>query len=61
MQYFIIFISCLLFTGCTHTPTPQAEKESHAKAAIEANMSEAQKAQSEYVALQNKRRREGVL
>jgi hypothetical protein len=61
MRYLILCTTILFFSGCTDTPTPQEEKEVLAQAAIQENMSEAKKARSEYLALQEKRRKEGAL
>jgi hypothetical protein len=61
MRYLILPIYLLFLSGCTDTPSPQDEKEILAQAAIDENMDEAQKARSEYLALQEKRRKEGTL
>jgi len=60
MKYLIpLFV--FLFNGCVSTPTPQSEKETMAKAAIEENRDEANQARAEYIALQKKRKAEGTL
>ena len=61
MRYIILPVYLLFLYGCSSAPTPQDEKEILAQAAIEENMDEAQKARSEYLALQEKRRRDGTL
>ena len=61
MRYLILLVSFIFFSGCTNTPTPQDEKEVLAQQTIEKNIDEAQKAKEEYLALQEKRRREGTL
>jgi starvation-inducible outer membrane lipoprotein len=60
MKYLIpLFV--FLFSGCVSGPTPQSEKETMAKAAIEENRDEANQARAEYIALQKKRKAEGTL
>jgi len=61
MRYLILLASFIFINGCTDVPTPQDQKELLAQQTIEKNMNEAQKAKEEYLALQEKRRREGTL
>jgi hypothetical protein len=61
MKHIILALCTLLFTACSETPTPQDQKEVLAQATIKKNMNEAQKAKDEYLALQEKRRREGAI
>jgi len=61
MKLIILFFPFIILIGCTNTPAPQDEKDIHAKSTIAQNINEAQKAQDEYLALQEKRRREGPL
>jgi apolipoprotein N-acyltransferase len=62
MKNFILALCTVLLTAaCTETPTPQEQKEVLAQATIKKNIDEAQKAKNEYLALQEKRRREGAI
>jgi hypothetical protein len=61
MKYLIPLIVLFFTNGCTDAPTPQAQKEIKAQAAIQKNIDEAQQAQDEYLALQKKRKAEGTL
>ena len=60
MKYLIPTLLIFLFNGCTDTPTPQSGKEIKAKEAIATNLSEAEKARSEYSALQEQRKKEST-
>jgi len=53
-----ILLTLFILSGCTNTPSPQSDKEIEAQKAIAANLSEAEQAKSEYLALQQKRRSE---
>ena len=61
MRYFVPILFILLFNGCSDTPTPQSEEEINAKQMIKRNISDAEKAKSEYLALQKKRQKESAL
>jgi apolipoprotein N-acyltransferase len=61
MRQFILVLCSAFLTACTNTPTPQDQKEVLTLTTIEKNIDEAQKAQQEYLALQQKRRKEGAL
>ena len=53
--------SFLFINGCTNTPSPQSQEEINAKRMIERNISDAEKAKNEYLALQRKRQKESSL
>ncbi len=60
--FFISLLGILFLGGCHQDePTPPSSQEANAKSAIETNLSDAQKAQNEYLALQRKRKAEGQL
>jgi len=60
MRYLIPTLLILLFNGCIDTPTPQPGKEIETKKVIATNLSEAEKARSEYSALQEQRKKEST-
>jgi len=60
--FFISLVGILFLNGCGQDePTPPSSQEADAKSAIETNLGDAQKAKSEYLALQRKRKAEGQL
>jgi len=62
MKYLLFFFILLpLIYGCANTPTPQEKKEISAKETISQNKNDAEQARLEYLALQEKRKREGRL
>jgi len=60
---FLITISLILFfvNGCTNAPVVQSQEEINAQKMIKSNISEAEKARNEYLALQAKRKKESSL
>ena len=58
MRLFVLSLLLLLLSACGSSPVPASAKEINAKQEIEENMSEAQKARMEYLALQHKRAKE---
>jgi len=62
MKYILsLFFTLLFMNGCTDSATPPSQKEIQAKKMIKSNMSEAERARSEYLALQAKRKKESSL
>ena len=61
MKYAAPWICLLFLYGCTDAPTPQSNKELHTQEMIQHNISEAEKAKNEYLALQKKRQFETSL
>ena len=58
MRLFILPLLFFIFSGCSSSPVPASEKAVKTKYEIEKNISEAQKARMEYLALQQKRAKE---
>lgn len=58
MRLFVLPLLFFFFSGCSSSPVPTSEKAVTAKHEIEKNISEAQKARMEYLALQRKRAKE---
>ncbi len=60
--FFLSLCSIFFFSGCSQEePTPPSNQEIEAKSAIKNNLCDAKKAQSEYLALQRKRKAESQL
>lgn len=60
--FFLLLFSIFVLNGCTQEePTPPSNQEIEAKSAIKTNLCDAKKAQSEYLALQRKRKAESQL
>jgi hypothetical protein len=58
MHYFFSILTLILINGCADSPTPRSDKEAKAQQMIQTNITEAEKARSEYLALQEKRKKE---
>ena len=58
MRLFVLPLLFFVFSGCSSSPVPTSQKAVKAKHEIEENISEAQNARMEYLALQRKRAKE---
>jgi F0F1-type ATP synthase membrane subunit b/b' len=62
MKYLFSLLFILFFiNGCTRSATPQSHDEVNAKKMIKSNITDAERARSEYLALQAKRKKESSL
>jgi len=56
MKFFLLSVIFLLISGCGDTPAPHADKSAKTTQEIQNNISEAEKARKEYLALQRRRK-----
>ena len=61
MKFFLLSAALLFISGCGNTPAPHTDKSAKATQEIQNNISEAEKARKEYLALQRCRKRDRLL